>query len=533
MSEAFFDPPLRRCVKLHPDGTRVGWLEGETLQVAPAWGAPTGRALPCAVGDWWFVAGAIVVMDAECAHLWWGTDALAAGPDLASALQVEAIRIERVDVAGDTVAIHVVHDGGPAVLRWRPGGEVVVLANDGRGRGLDGRLEPAMHIDVQEDGQRRYIAYDEVFRREVVVAELSVPDRRMARFVAVTADGQALWTAGHPDTDTDTLLRYPIDGAGREIHWMSEEYDLLAARCSPDGSEVDLVRSADPQGGWLALSQVAADMLYWVNRQVEGPLVDIQRGPGDLRWLVSTSDAGYLLCDREQGRVEPVLQTRPVQRRWPTLRVEPAQGKRSEITCLLTRPEDAWGLVLVAEDPRMRCLMPGGYSAWHQWLASLGIAALTVHPRGSYGYGVRFVEWGAGRWADVVKRDLVPAANQIAERESLAAIGAVGTELGGDLAVLASRAAWCRVIGAYSPVLDWVAAAQQRMEDHPHELSLLGDVSSPIRQRRLRKESPMGMEQVDAELILGGAHPSFDHGVHEATRGAFLDRLSAGLLRQR
>lgn len=282
-------------------------------------------------------------------------------------------------------------------------------------------------------------------------AEISAPldDVMTTDFVGFAADGQSFLMLDGSGKDHVALVRLDLTTGAKSVLGENSRADVVDVWLDPTTNTPEAFATEYLRREWRSLDAETQADIEFLQSQLTGDFSIVSRSADDNRWIVEeegpTRPARSYLYDRaDRGsrrltllfRHRPALEQAPLQ---PMIPVEIAARDGLTLVSYLTlppgadangdgRPEEAAPLVLAVHDgPWARDSF--GFSAVHQWLANRGYAVLSVNFRGSTGFGKAFLDAGNAEWGARMQDDLLDAtqwavANQIAEPDRIAIVGA-------------------------------------------------------------------------------------------------------------
>ncbi|MBN8246440.1 MAG: S9 family peptidase [Verrucomicrobia bacterium] len=269
-----------------------------------------------------------------------------------------------------------------------------------------------------------------------------------ATLAALAPDGSRAWVNCRQDRDTLGLVAL----------------DVAAGRLGPRVASDDRF---DITGAPLLIAGVPAAVSWerlrphtqWSDPGWEQAARELAASNPETHWRpLELSDDGLTgvfenVSDRQPVRHAVVLRESPGHPRWlesPQRLPVPLGVPRAPITLLardgsllsgyVTRTPDAAAgplVVLAHGGPWTRDHW--GWSAESQFLASRGWTVLQINYRGSAGFGHRFQQAGAGRWADVAVSDLASGVTAMVDQQLAdpARVAVAGGSFGGYLTLAA------------------------------------------------------------------------------------------------
>lgn len=152
-------------------------------------------------------------------------------------------------------------------------------------------------------------------------------------------------------------------------------------------------------------------------RLIEGLGLDfsiIQKAQAELVWLIKRNvpeGISFWLYDRWRKQLTPLYNYPDIENLQPMQPLAITTSDGLELTCYLTLPKglSPYPLVVVPHGGPFKVRDRYEFSAQHQWLASMGYAALSVNFRGSSGFGKAFVNAATGEWGRKMHQDIVDA----------------------------------------------------------------------------------------------------------------------------
>lgn len=339
---------------------------------------------------------------------------------------------------------------GSRALLWRNDEEFLSVLFDGRHKarlglrqGPDGGLE---HWRPERDGSWSPL--------------LRVPARDVltTRPVGFINQGKDLLLFDSRKRDTAALVQLNMLTGRSQVIATAQGADIDRVLIHPTERRLEGFASTLDRTQWTFFDEGARRHFAALRRTGRGEVEILTRRPGVGRWLVRVrpddGPARLLLYDTQAREATPLLSQPAPLEGAPLTRMHPVSIPTRDgmtLSGYLSLPPwadrdgeaaEALPMVLLVHDgPWMR--ERWGYDPRHQWLANRGYAAMSVHFRGSAGFGKAFEDAGDGQWGAAMQDDLFDAIDW-AERRGIARPGAVammGAGYGGTATLSALQAA--------------------------------------------------------------------------------------------
>ncbi len=322
------------------------------------------------------------------------------------------------------------------------GARRLVLQNDERlfSFVFDEALRPAMAVRAEEAG--RTIVGIEAGGTVTPWRSVEPQDAARSQVVSVDGAGGRVWWVSSEGDDVATMRESSAAGEGTAAGVGSRMADVADWLLHPQTGEPLAVFTEGLLPRWTGIANAAA-AIAWLTATL-GHALDLLSTTSDAtRWLVARrqpdAPPAYFLVEPFAERVVagPTL-AQPALAHYPLAPMAPRSAAARDGALLTTyatwpsssRPASGWPLLLwVHGGPGLRDSFQ--FDARHQWLASRGIAVLSVNYRGSAGLGKAFGgaaplgerEWSAKRHTDLLDAVLPHVAAGRADPARLAIAG--------------------------------------------------------------------------------------------------------------
>ena len=290
-------------------------------------------------------------------------------------------------------------------------------------------LEIALKMRINADGSWSVLTGD-----DELFMELSSEQAFNTEFLSCGDGG--VYFLDNRRTNTNQLVFKPFVGEERVLGGQDESDvdEVLFLEGKPVA-----YASYYTQKKWHAVDEVVADELAFLEAQVGSNFEVVSQSRDGAVWILKNSipDLGKRcwIYEREGRQLELIYGTKGQFAKMYELVATARDGK--ELVCYYTLPPelDKGGYV---DAPIPLVVTPHGgpfkvrdkyeFDAHHQWLASLGYAAISVNFRLSSGFGKDFVNAGNGEWGGKAHLDVIDAveaciAKGISEKGKLAIMG--------------------------------------------------------------------------------------------------------------
>lgn len=403
------------------------------------------------------------------------------------------------------------------------------------------KLELIGKCKVEEDGSWNVVTKD-----DALLLHLSVEDTFQSELLC--AMGDAVYFLDTRNSDTSQLVR--VWDSGEEVLGGGKESDVdevLFMQGKPVAYATYYV-----QKSWHAIDEAVEKDLEFLQERVGRNFEVINQSQDGTIWMITCSipERGKLhwKYEREKGELTQ-LSSEGNFARMHEMIVQSRDGMN--LVCYYTLPRD------LGEGPFPLIVVPHGgpfklrdkyeWNPFHQWLASLGYAVLSVNFRHSSGFGKAFANAGNGEWGGKVHLDVIDAVEKciekgIAERGKIACFGGShgGYESLASLTFTPDYFACCVAICGPSSLKTVLDAVPKFWEFTAAPLSdklmfftkkafiknMGGDPDTVGGAEYLEKCSPLNyLDQIQAPLLL--VHGKNDHVVIESESRQIYESMKA------
>jgi dipeptidyl aminopeptidase/acylaminoacyl peptidase len=251
-------------------------------------------------------------------------------------------------------------------------------------------------------------------------------DLMTTNVIGYDVSGKTLYVVDSAGRDTAAL--FSVDERGQQTLLAEhKKADIANVLQHPKTLVVEAAGYNYDKTGWIALDKAIESELAAITAQVGAGELDVStRSLDDSKWIVSVVlDDGpvkFWTWDRKGKKATFLFSNRPALEKVSLAKMHPREIKaRDGLTLMsyltLPRDSDVDGDGKPAAPVPLVLLVHGGpwardtwgLSGMHQWLASRGVAVLSVNFRGSTGFGKKFTNAGDKQWGVKMHDDLVDA----------------------------------------------------------------------------------------------------------------------------
>jgi dipeptidyl aminopeptidase/acylaminoacyl peptidase len=297
---------------------------------------------------------------------------------------------------------------------------------------LDDDYQVRLALRVTPDGGSELLQPDAEGEWKPVLT-IDMEDMLTTQPIGFDASGTRLYMTDSRSRDTAALVSFDLGTGKSTLLAADARVDAGGGLIHPTSKTVQAVAFTFERKRWQVLDRAVAADLEYLTGLVDGELEVTSRTLDDTLWIVSyVMDDGpvrFYRYDREARRADFLFTHSRALEGLPLAKMHPVVIKsRDELDMVsyYTLPpgsdSDGDG---VPDQPLPMVLTPHGgpwgrdhwgYSAWHQWLANRGYAAMNVNFRASTGFGKAFINAGNREWGAKMHDDLIDAVDWAIEQ---------------------------------------------------------------------------------------------------------------------
>lgn len=247
------------------------------------------------------------------------------------------------------------------------------------------------------------------------------PFGETAYAIGVTPDERGFYVMSSVDAPATRLLTLDFQTGEQKVLAERADADMDGGIVHPEGHHAQAVSFTRARQEWVYLDPEFEKSFAATENLDRGERDLVSRDHGDRYWILAFSadinPTRYHLYDRETGESEYLFSQNDDLEEAPLAKMEPVEIRTRDgltMICYLSLPVgvEPKGLPLVLNvhgGPWARDYW--GLDGEAQWLANRGYACLQVNYRGSTGFGKDFVNAGNREWAGKMHDDLIDAVN--------------------------------------------------------------------------------------------------------------------------